>query len=59
MLYEVITLQLPSSLQSKLAEVSNKQQGGSIAGVAVMGFLSALIVGPCVAPPLAGSYNFV
>jgi thiol:disulfide interchange protein DsbD len=52
-------LQLPSSLQSKLTEVSNKQQGGSIAGVAVMGFLSALIVGPCVAPPLAGALIYI
>ena len=45
-------LQLPSRLQTKLAEVSNRQQGGQWLGVAVMGFLSALIVGPCVAPPL-------
>jgi thiol:disulfide interchange protein DsbD len=52
-------LQLPSSMQSKLTEVSNKQQGGSIFGVAVMGFLSALIVGPCVAPPLAGAIIYI
>jgi thiol:disulfide interchange protein DsbD len=52
-------LQLPNSLQSKLTEVSNKQQSGSIAGVAVMGFLSALIVGPCVAPPLAGALIYI
>ncbi len=45
-------LQLPSALQSKLTEVSNKQQGGTLTGVAIMGLLSALIVGPCVAPPL-------
>ncbi|MES9863064.1 MAG: protein-disulfide reductase DsbD [Candidatus Thiodiazotropha sp. LLP2] len=52
-------LQLPSSLQSKLTEASNKQQGGSLAGVAIMGFLSALIVGPCVAPPLAGALIYI
>jgi thiol:disulfide interchange protein DsbD len=52
-------LQLPSSLQSRLAEVSNKQQGGTLAGVAIMGFLSALIVGPCVAPPLAGALIYI
>ncbi|MCU7906661.1 MAG: protein-disulfide reductase DsbD [Candidatus Thiodiazotropha sp. (ex Epidulcina cf. delphinae)] len=52
-------LQLPSSLQSKLTEVSNKQQGGSLTGVAIMGFLSALIVGPCVAPPLAGALIYI
>ena len=52
-------LQLPSSLQSKLTEVSNKQEGGSIIGVGIMGFLSALIVGPCVAPPLAGALIYI
>ncbi len=52
-------LQLPSSLQSKLAEISNRQQGGTLAGVAIMGLLSALIVGPCVAPPLAGALIFI
>lgn len=45
-------LQLPGRLQTRLAEASNRQQGGAFWGVAVMGFLSALIVGPCVAPPL-------
>ncbi len=48
-------LQLPSRLQSRLTQTSNEQQGGSMTGVAVMGFLSALIVGPCVAPPLAAA----
>ena len=45
-------LQLPGRLQTRLTEASNRQQGGQLWGVAVMGFLSALIVGPCVAPPL-------
>jgi thiol:disulfide interchange protein DsbD len=45
-------LQLPGRLQTRLAEASNRQRGGDWWGVAVMGFLSALIVGPCVAPPL-------
>ena len=48
-------LQLPASLQTRLVAASNQQQGGSLTGVAVMGFLSALIVGPCVAPPLAAA----
>ncbi len=52
-------LQLPSSLQSKLVNVSNNQKSGSYTGVAVMGFLSALIVGPCVAPPLAGALIYI
>ncbi len=48
-------LQLPTALQTRLTRASNRQQGGNLAGVAVMGFLSALIVGPCVAPPLAAA----
>lgn len=52
-------LQLPASLQAKLADVSNKQQGGTLTGVAIMGLLSALIVGPCVAPPLAGALIYI
>ncbi len=52
-------LQLPASWQSKLSEISNRQQGGQLSGVAIMGLLSALIVGPCVAPPLAGALIFI
>ena len=52
-------LQLPSSVQSKLTNISNKQEGGKLTGVAIMGFLSALIVGPCVAPPLAGALIYI
>jgi thiol:disulfide interchange protein DsbD len=52
-------LQLPTALQSRLTEISNKQQGGTLIGVAIMGLLSALIVGPCVAPPLAGALIFI
>ncbi len=48
-------LQLPASLQTRLTQASNQQQGGSLVGVVVMGFLSALIVGPCVTPPLAAA----
>nr|WP_246194880.1 protein-disulfide reductase DsbD [Allochromatium palmeri] len=52
-------LQLPSSLQTKLAEFSNRQEGGTLIGVAIMGLLSALIVGPCVAPPLFGALIYI
>ncbi len=52
-------LQLPSALQSKLSVLSNKQEGGSLHGVAIMGLLSALIVGPCVAPPLMGALIYI
>lgn len=52
-------LQLPSSWQTRIANVSNRQKGGSLAGVAIMGLLSALIVGPCVAPPLAAAVLYI
>ncbi|WP_421862925.1 protein-disulfide reductase DsbD [Motiliproteus sp.] len=52
-------LQLPQSLQSRLDNISRSQQGGQMAGVAVMGLLSALIVGPCVAAPLAGALVYI
>ena len=52
-------LQLPSRWQSRLSEASSRQRSGRYTGVAVMGFLSALIVGPCVAPPLAGALIYI
>ncbi|MDH5764702.1 MAG: protein-disulfide reductase DsbD, partial [Gammaproteobacteria bacterium] len=52
-------LQMPNFIQSRLTEYSNKQQGGTLTGVAIMGFLSALIVGPCVAAPLAGALIYI
>ncbi len=52
-------LQMPARLQSRLTELSNRQRGGTLPGVAVMGFLSALIVGPCVAAPLAGALIYI
>ncbi len=51
-------IQLPAFLQKKARDLSN-QQKSSLWGVAVMGFLSALIVGPCVAPPLAGALIYI
>ena len=52
-------IQLPSRFQSKINSVANQQKGGTLTGVAIMGFLSALIVGPCVAPPLAGALIYI
>ncbi|MDN5924869.1 MAG: protein-disulfide reductase DsbD, partial [Xanthomonadales bacterium] len=46
-------LQLPASWQAKINRISNRQKAGSLVGVAIMGALSALIVGPCVTPALA------
>ena len=52
-------LQMPAFIQNRLTAVSNRQKGGSLIGVAIMGFLSALIVGPCVAAPLAGALIYI
>ena len=52
-------LQLPTALQSRLADASNRLHGGHFAGVFAMGVLSALIVGPCVAAPLAGALLYI
>ncbi len=53
-------LQLPASWQSRISKSSDEAgKKGGILGVAVMGFLSALIVGPCVAPPLAGALIYI
>jgi len=52
-------LQLPSALQSKFSERANKMKGGNFFGVFAMGALSAVILGPCVAPPLAAALAFI
>jgi thiol:disulfide interchange protein DsbD len=52
-------LQLPTALQSRLSDNANHQKGGSPGGVIAMGALSALIVGPCVAAPLAGALLYI
>ena len=55
-LYE---LQLPASAQSALTAKSNRLPGGKFVGVTLMGILSALIVGPCVAAPLAAALGYI
>ena len=52
-MFGVLRVQIPAAWQTRLSQLSNRR-GGSWAGVAIMGVLSALIVGPCVAPPLIG-----
>ena len=52
-------LQLPSALQSKLTGTSNRLHGGHLSGVFVMGALSAIIVSPCVAAPMAGALLYI
>ncbi|WP_409194082.1 protein-disulfide reductase DsbD [Accumulibacter sp.] len=52
-------LQLPTFVQSKVADEARQLRGGSLPGVALMGALSAVIVGPCVAAPLAGALLYI
>ena len=52
-------LQLPTAWQTGATDTSNRLTGGTLAGVFVMGALSAVIVGPCVAAPLAGALLYV
>jgi len=52
-------LQLPSSLQNKLTAETGQLKGGHLTSVFGMGALSALIVGPCVAAPLAGALLYI
>ena len=52
-------LQLPSALQSKLSDTSNRLHSGHLGSVFVMGALSAVIMGPCVAAPLAGALLYI
>ncbi len=58
-MFGVYELQMPAAIQSKLVCASGRQRAGSHAGVFVMGALSALIVGPCVAAPLAGALVYI
>ncbi|MCG8324545.1 MAG: protein-disulfide reductase DsbD, partial [Thiotrichales bacterium] len=52
-------IQLPAAVQERLNRLSDQQRAGSYLGVAMMGILSAVIVGPCVAPPLAGALLYI
>ncbi len=52
-------LQLPGSLQTKLSQEAGQLKGGHLTSVFGMGALSALIVGPCVAAPLAGALLYI
>jgi thiol:disulfide interchange protein DsbD len=58
-MFGVYQLQVPSSIQSKLTHASGKHGGGKFVGAFIMGAFSALIVGPCVAAPLAGALVYI
>lgn len=58
-MFGVYQLQVPAALQSRLMHASGRQSSGKLFGVFVMGAISALIVGPCVAAPLAGALVYI
>ncbi len=58
-MFGAYTLQLPSSVQTWLNGLSNKQQGGSNAGVFAMGAISGLVCSPCTTAPLSGALLYV
>lgn len=58
-MFDVYEIRLPSSIQTRLHQVSAQQKGGTYFGVAVIGVLSSLIVSPCVSAPLAGALVYI
>ena len=58
-MFDVYQLQLPGFIQNRLSNSSMNMQGGRFVSVLIMGALSALIVGPCVAGPLAGALIYI
>ncbi|MFV0447396.1 MAG: protein-disulfide reductase DsbD [Vibrio sp.] len=58
-MFGLYTLQLPSSAQTWLNNLSNQQQGGSLAGVFAMGAISGLVCSPCTTAPLSGALLYV
>ena len=58
-MFDAFTFQMPPGIQSRLARRSSRLPGGRAAGAVLMGAVSALIVGPCVAAPLAGALLYI
>lgn len=52
-------IRLPQAIQNRVNKTTDRKEKQGILGIAIMGFLSALIVGPCVAPPLAGALVYI
>ncbi|MDK2064823.1 protein-disulfide reductase DsbD [Aliarcobacter butzleri] len=52
-------IKLPQAIQNRVNKTTDGKEKQGILGIAIMGFLSALIVGPCVAPPLAGALVYI
>jgi len=58
-MFGLFNLALPSSWQNKLNNLSNKQKGGSIIGVVMMGVISGLVASPCTTAPLTGALLYI
>lgn len=58
-MFDVYHLQVPHALQSRLSAMSGRQRAGKLVGVFAMGAISGLIVGPCVAAPLASALLYI
>src|SRR5690606_3071209 len=58
-MFGLFSLQLPSSLQTRLTLMSNRQQGGSAGGVSVMGAIAGLICSPCTTAPLSAILLYI
>jgi thiol:disulfide interchange protein DsbD len=58
-MFGLFELQMPAAIQTRLANLANRQKAGTFVGTAVIGALSALIVTTCVAPPLIGALTFI
>ena len=58
-MFKFFDIQMPKSIQTMVSNLSNKRKSGSIADIAIMGVLSALIVGPCVTAPLIGALIYI
>ncbi|MBT1729872.1 protein-disulfide reductase DsbD [Enterobacter quasimori] len=58
-MFGLFTLQLPSSLQTRLTLMSNRQQGGSAGGVFAMGAIAGLICSPCTTAPLSAILLYI
>ena len=54
-MFGLYTLQMPAALQARISSMSDRQKQGTLAGTAIMGALSSLIVTACVAPALVGA----
>src|SRR3546814_16847893 len=58
-MFGTFELQLPAWLGNRLDRAGRQQRGGTLAGAAALGFLSALLVGPCLTAPLTGALPYL